>query len=60
MSHWKEWANVAIKKIDSFDEEERSDYAGARKALVHVQETGEEPYMSLKAFVAMQLEEYEE
>lgn len=60
MSHWIPWAEKAIAKIDSFDEEDQKEYSGARKALVHVRDSGYEPYMSLKAFVAVQLSKKEE
>lgn len=60
MSHWTQWAEEAIAKIDSFDEDERVDYVGARKALIAIRDTGHEPYMGLKAFVAIQLSEKED
>ena len=57
MSRWKQWAESSLKKLDEKAQElEAKNTAAARAALEHVRETGVEPYFSLKAFVAVQLE----
>lgn len=56
---WSSWARRALLRMcdlgEPTDAVEAADWQGARQALLAVEETGDEPYVTLKAFVVCKL-----